>query len=76
MVAMGDLLSLPHGQDPHGDAGRRGLQRGRLGRREADIKNRFVLPANLTLKNFGGLDLGKMDQDSGPGSYVFLLRQR
>uniref|UniRef100_A0A8I7B5W6 (S)-2-hydroxy-acid oxidase n=1 Tax=Hordeum vulgare subsp. vulgare TaxID=112509 RepID=A0A8I7B5W6_HORVV len=35
----------------------------RLGRREADIKNRFVLPQNLTLKNFEGLDLGKMDQD-------------
>uniref|UniRef100_A0A453BMP9 (S)-2-hydroxy-acid oxidase n=1 Tax=Aegilops tauschii subsp. strangulata TaxID=200361 RepID=A0A453BMP9_AEGTS len=35
----------------------------RLGRREADIKNRFVLPPNLTLKNFEGLDLGKMDQD-------------
>jgi (S)-2-hydroxy-acid oxidase len=34
----------------------------RLGRREADIKNRFVLPPNLTLKNFEGLDLGKMDQ--------------
>ena len=34
----------------------------RLGRREADIKNRFVLPPGLTLKNFEGLDLGKMDQ--------------
>ncbi|CAN4104353.1 unnamed protein product [Withania somnifera] len=34
----------------------------RLGRREADIKNRFVLPPFLTLKNFEGLDLGKMDQ--------------
>ncbi|XP_039825909.1 peroxisomal (S)-2-hydroxy-acid oxidase GLO1-like isoform X4 [Panicum virgatum] len=34
----------------------------RLGRREADIKNRFVLPPHLTLKNFEGLDLGKMDQ--------------
>ncbi|CAI0548487.1 unnamed protein product [Linum tenue] len=32
----------------------------RLGRREADIKNRF---ANLTLKNFEGLDLGKMTVD-------------
>lgn len=36
----------------------------RLGRREADIKNRFVLPPGLTLKNFEGLDLGKMDQVS------------
>ncbi|KAL6894208.1 hypothetical protein ACP4OV_008306 [Aristida adscensionis] len=44
----------------------------RLGRREADIKNRFVLPPFLTLKNFEGLDLGKMEQanDSGLASYV------
>lgn len=44
----------------------------RLGRREADIKNRFVLPPNLTLKNFEGLDLGTMDKadDSGLASYV------
>lgn len=44
----------------------------RLGRREADIKNRFVLPPGLTLKNFEGLDLGKMDKtdDSGLTSYV------
>ncbi|TQD82492.1 hypothetical protein C1H46_031928 [Malus baccata] len=44
----------------------------RLGRREADIKNRFVLPPNLTLKNFEDLDLGKMDKtnDSGLASYV------
>ncbi|KNA10032.1 hypothetical protein SOVF_148120 [Spinacia oleracea] len=44
----------------------------RLGRREADIKNRFVLPPFLTLKNFEGIDLGKMDKanDSGLESYV------
>ncbi|KAJ8567906.1 hypothetical protein K7X08_020628 [Anisodus acutangulus] len=44
----------------------------RLGRREADIKNRFVLPPNLTLKNFEGLDIGTMDKanDSGLASYV------
>ncbi|KAG9153911.1 hypothetical protein Leryth_006028 [Lithospermum erythrorhizon] len=44
----------------------------RLGRRESDIKNRFVLPSYLTLKNFQGLDLGKMDKsnDSGLASYV------
>nr|AVP27295.1 peroxisomal glycolate oxidase [Spirogyra pratensis] len=44
----------------------------RLGRREADIRNKFVLPPGLTLKNFEGLDLGKMDQteDSGLASYV------
>nr|WDD38955.1 peroxisomal (S)-2-hydroxy-acid oxidase [Fagopyrum tataricum] len=44
----------------------------RLGRREADIKNRFALPAGLTLKNFEGLDLGKIDKtnDSGLSSYV------
>ncbi|KAK4858731.1 hypothetical protein QYF36_021153 [Acer negundo] len=44
----------------------------RLGRREADIKNRFVLPPNLNLKNFEGLDIGSMDKanDSGLASYV------
>ncbi|KAL8142283.1 hypothetical protein V2J09_015315 [Rumex salicifolius] len=44
----------------------------RLGRREADIKNRFTLPPNLTLKNFEGLNLGQMDKadDSGLASYV------
>ncbi|KAL6570564.1 Lactoylglutathione lyase [Orobanche gracilis] len=44
----------------------------RLGRREADIKNRFTLPPNLILKNFEGLDLGKIDMadDSGLASYV------
>ncbi|KAL9224829.1 hypothetical protein vseg_000827 [Gypsophila vaccaria] len=44
----------------------------RLGRREADIKNRFVLPPNLTLKNFEGLDVSRIDQtdDSGLASYV------
>ncbi|KAL2652075.1 hypothetical protein R1flu_020203 [Riccia fluitans] len=43
-----------------------------LGRREADIKNRFALPPHLTLKNFEGLDLGQMEktQDSGLASYV------
>jgi (S)-2-hydroxy-acid oxidase len=44
----------------------------RLGRREADIKNRFTLPPHLTLKNFEGLDLGKIDKidDSRLASYV------
>ncbi|KAF3638266.1 Peroxisomal (S)-2-hydroxy-acid oxidase GLO1 [Capsicum annuum] len=44
----------------------------RLGRREADIKNRFVLPPHLRLKNFEGLDLGKIHKtdDSGLASYV------
>lgn len=43
----------------------------RLGRREADIKNRFILPPNLTLKNFEGLEIGKIDKtnDSGLASY-------
>uniref|UniRef100_A0A453D049 (S)-2-hydroxy-acid oxidase n=1 Tax=Aegilops tauschii subsp. strangulata TaxID=200361 RepID=A0A453D049_AEGTS len=35
----------------------------RLGRREADIKNRFNLPPHLVLENFAALDLGKMDKD-------------
>eukprot|EP00475_Leptophrys_vorax_P036879 TRINITY_DN62943_c0_g1_i1.p1 TRINITY_DN62943_c0_g1~~TRINITY_DN62943_c0_g1_i1.p1 ORF type:complete len:374 (+),score=37.22 TRINITY_DN62943_c0_g1_i1:133-1254(+) len=44
----------------------------RLGRREADMKNKFVLPPHLTLKNFEGLNLGTMDQsaESGLSSYV------
>jgi len=44
----------------------------RLGRRESDIRNRFTLPPYLTLKNFEGLDLGKMEksEDSGLASYV------
>ncbi|KAM3370325.1 hypothetical protein ACQJBY_017930 [Aegilops geniculata] len=44
----------------------------RLGRREADIKNRFNLPPHLVLENFTALDLGKMDKtdDSGLASYV------
>lgn len=43
-----------------------------LGRREADIKNRFALPPHLTLKNFKGLDLGKIERtdDSGLASYA------
>ncbi|XP_021763873.1 peroxisomal (S)-2-hydroxy-acid oxidase GLO1-like isoform X1 [Chenopodium quinoa] len=43
----------------------------RIGRREADIKNRFILPQHLTLKNFEGLDLGKIDRtdNSGLASY-------
>ncbi|CAK8578335.1 unnamed protein product [Lathyrus sativus] len=44
-----------------------------LGRREADIKNRFTMPPHLILKNYEGLDLGKLDKktnDSGLASYV------
>ncbi|KAI3819274.1 hypothetical protein L1987_13100 [Smallanthus sonchifolius] len=38
---------------------------------ESDIKNRFVLPPNLILKNFDELNLGKLDKtyDSGLASY-------
>ncbi|CAH8306405.1 unnamed protein product [Eruca vesicaria subsp. sativa] len=44
----------------------------RFGRREADIKNRFTLPLGMTLKNFKGLDLGKIDKkdDSELAYYV------
>ncbi|XP_021741404.1 peroxisomal (S)-2-hydroxy-acid oxidase GLO1-like isoform X2 [Chenopodium quinoa] len=38
----------------------------RVGRREADIKNRFALPQHLTLKNFEGLDLGMLNQTDSP----------
>ncbi|KAL3739533.1 hypothetical protein ACJRO7_020877 [Eucalyptus globulus] len=39
---------------------------------EADVKNRFALPPYLTLKNFEGLDTGKMDltNDSGLATYA------
>ncbi|KAL6651406.1 hypothetical protein ACP70R_010331 [Stipagrostis hirtigluma subsp. patula] len=36
-----------------------------LGRREADVKNRFTLPQNVVLKSFEGLDLGNMDKMNG-----------
>ncbi|KAK9085961.1 hypothetical protein Sjap_026372 [Stephania japonica] len=39
----------------------------RLGRREADIKNRFALPKSLNFKNFEGLDIGKMAEDVSSG---------
>ncbi|KAH1250595.1 (S)-2-hydroxy-acid oxidase GLO1 [Glycine max] len=49
-----------------------------LGRREADIKNRFTLPPNLVLKNFEGLDLGKLNKtsDSFAASYAAELYDR
>ncbi|PIN04061.1 Glycolate oxidase [Handroanthus impetiginosus] len=48
------------------------VDRPRLGRREADIKNRFTLPSYLTIKNFEGLDLATIDRtnDSGFATYV------
>ncbi|XP_025823727.1 peroxisomal (S)-2-hydroxy-acid oxidase GLO2-like isoform X2 [Panicum hallii] len=33
-----------------------------LGRREADVKNRFTLPPNVVLKNFEGVDFGNIDK--------------
>ncbi|CAH2047078.1 unnamed protein product, partial [Thlaspi arvense] len=44
----------------------------RLGRRESELKNRSTLPPNLTLKNFEGIGLRKMNKanDSGLASYV------
>ncbi|XP_058731863.1 glycolate oxidase 1-like isoform X2 [Vicia villosa] len=49
-----------------------------LGRREADIKNRFTLPPHLELKNFHGLKLGKLDKtdDSDLAFYVALQNDR
>uniref|UniRef100_A0A803MIT2 FMN hydroxy acid dehydrogenase domain-containing protein n=1 Tax=Chenopodium quinoa TaxID=63459 RepID=A0A803MIT2_CHEQI len=38
----------------------------RVGRREADIKNRFILPQHLTLENFEGLDLGMLNRTDSP----------
>ncbi|KAH7442172.1 hypothetical protein KP509_03G074600 [Ceratopteris richardii] len=39
----------------------------RLGRREADIKNRFTLPPNVTLKNLEGLMSVELDESKGSG---------
>ncbi|KHN12451.1 Peroxisomal (S)-2-hydroxy-acid oxidase GLO1 [Glycine soja] len=49
-----------------------------LGRREADIKNRFTLPPNMVFKNFERLDLGKLDKtcDSVVTTYVAVLFDR
>ncbi|XP_030552420.1 glycolate oxidase 1-like isoform X2 [Rhodamnia argentea] len=47
----------------------------RLGRREADIKNGFALPPNLTLKNFEGLDIGKMDRTNDSGLTTYAAEQ-
>ncbi|XP_050899848.1 glycolate oxidase isoform X3 [Lathyrus oleraceus] len=43
-----------------------------LGRREADIKNRFTMPPHLELKNYEGLKPGKLDKtdDSDLAFYV------
>lgn len=42
-----------------------------LGRREADIKNRFCLPPHLALKNFSHLNLDMEEkEDSGLAAYV------
>ncbi|XP_056158646.1 glycolate oxidase-like isoform X1 [Syzygium oleosum] len=47
----------------------------RVGRREADIKNRFVLPPYLTLKNFEGLDIGKVDRTNDSGLTTYAAEQ-
>ncbi|XP_042491088.1 peroxisomal (S)-2-hydroxy-acid oxidase-like isoform X2 [Macadamia integrifolia] len=47
----------------------------RLGRREADIKNRFALPPFLTLKNLEGLDLGKVEKTDGSGLATYVAEQ-
>ncbi|KAI5068306.1 hypothetical protein GOP47_0016651 [Adiantum capillus-veneris] len=39
----------------------------RLGRREADIRNRFTLPPNVTMKNLDGLLSVQLDKSKGSG---------
>ncbi|KAL0912053.1 hypothetical protein M5K25_017996 [Dendrobium thyrsiflorum] len=46
-----------------------------LGHREADVKNRFVLPPSLIFKNFEGLDLGKMEKTNDSGIASYFLNQ-
>ncbi|XP_066343881.1 glycolate oxidase 2-like isoform X2 [Miscanthus floridulus] len=47
----------------------------RLGRREADVRNRFTLPENVALKCFEGLDLGKMDKTNASGLAAYVTSQ-
>uniref|UniRef100_A0A0E0KVG0 Signal recognition particle 14 kDa protein n=1 Tax=Oryza punctata TaxID=4537 RepID=A0A0E0KVG0_ORYPU len=46
-----------------------------LGRREADVKNRFTLPRNVMLKTFEGLDQGKIDKTNGSGLAAYVASQ-
>uniref|UniRef100_A0A0D3G0K4 (S)-2-hydroxy-acid oxidase n=1 Tax=Oryza barthii TaxID=65489 RepID=A0A0D3G0K4_9ORYZ len=46
-----------------------------LGRREADVKNRFTLPQNVMLKIFEGLDQGKIDKTNGSGLAAYVASQ-
>nr|Q01KC2.2 RecName: Full=Glycolate oxidase 2; Short=GOX 2; Short=OsGLO2; AltName: Full=Peroxisomal (S)-2-hydroxy-acid oxidase GLO2; AltName: Full=Short chain alpha-hydroxy acid oxidase GLO2 [Oryza sativa Indica Group]Q7XPR4.3 RecName: Full=Glycolate oxidase 2; Short=GOX 2; Short=OsGLO2; AltName: Full=Peroxisomal (S)-2-hydroxy-acid oxidase GLO2; AltName: Full=Short chain alpha-hydroxy acid oxidase GLO2 [Oryza sativa Japonica Group] len=46
-----------------------------LGRREADVKNRFTLPQNVMLKIFEGLDQGKIDETNGSGLAAYVASQ-
>ncbi|KAF0892518.1 hypothetical protein E2562_016821 [Oryza meyeriana var. granulata] len=46
-----------------------------LGRREADVKNRFTLPQNVVLKTFEGLDQGKTDKMNGSGLVAYVASQ-
>lgn len=47
----------------------------RLGRREADIKNRFVVPSSVTLKIFEGLDNGESDKTNNSGFAAYVAGQ-
>ncbi|GJN26412.1 hypothetical protein PR202_gb14340 [Eleusine coracana subsp. coracana] len=47
----------------------------RLGRREADVRNRFTLPPNVVLKSFEGIDLGNMDKTNPSGLAAYVASQ-
>ncbi|CAN6236290.1 unnamed protein product [Urochloa humidicola] len=47
----------------------------RLGRREADVRNRFSLPENVVLKCFEGLDLSSMDKANVSGLAAYVTSQ-
>jgi len=47
----------------------------RLGRREADVRNRFTLPENVVLKCFEGLDLSKIDKTNALGLAAYVTSQ-
>lgn len=47
----------------------------RLGRREADVRNRFSLPENVVLKCFEGLDLSNLDKKNVSGLAAYVTSQ-
>eukprot|EP00899_Mesostigma_viride_P013120 jgi/Mesvir1/21809/Mv04199-RA.1 len=47
----------------------------KLGRRWADMRNKFSLPPGLSMKNFEGLEMGVMNKASGSGLAAYVAGQ-